>query len=532
MGKISQIFKNLTGRWKDLSRNKKIAFGIMVVGIAAALIFGGINLGKTKYAVLFSNLDSTDSATVYKQLQSDKVDAKVEGNSILVPQSEVDKVRMQILSEVQLTNGSQGFELLDKNNFGQTDQQLSINYQRALQGELERTIKSLPQIENARVHLVLPDNTEFVKDTQPGSASVTVKLKPGQSLSQDQTKALVALVSGSVKNVPKENVEVIDDKLNLLSRDLYQNKNGSNSDSTVSAEKQQELQKKYEDDMEKRLLAMLEPIYGKNKVEVKVNAELDFDAIQQDSTTYDPKNVVVSEHTVNDTNTGGTNNASTSPVDNNMSNTSVSNTNNGNSTQNEVTRNYDVSKVEQKTIKAPGSVKRLTASVALDGTVDDATKTSIRNLAVSTIGYNQARGDTINVEAIPFDTTAQDNAKKDLDAMQKAEAQAQRNKIIIAAAIAGAVLIAAIVGFILWRRRREEEEDELFDEELGNTQGIDTVEGDNDLTKEQDKVKFKPVDLENETEDTHIENEIKKYAKEKPDQVADIIKAWIAEDER
>ena len=520
MGKISQIFKNLTGKWKDLSRNKKIAFSVIAVGIVAALIFGGLTLGKTKYAVLFSNLDATDSAAIYKQLQSDKVDAKVQGNSILVPKAQVDKIRMQTLSEVQLTNGSQGFELLDKSTFGQTDQQLN------------RTIKSLPQIENARVHLVLPNDTQFVKDTQPGSASVTLKLKPGQSLSQDQTKALVSLVSGSVKNVPKENVEVVDDKLNLLSRDIYQNKDGKDSDSTVPAEKQQELQQKYEDDMEKRLLAMLEPVYGKGKVKVKVNAELDFDAVQQDSTTYDPKNVVVSEHTVNNTNTGGTNNASTSPVDNNMSNTSVSTTNNGNSTQNEVTRNYDVSKVDQKTIKAPGSVKRLTASVALDGTVDDATKTSIRNLAVSAIGYNQTRGDTINVEAIPFDTTAQDNAKKDLDAMQKAEAQATRNKIIIGASIAGALLIAAIVGFILWRRKNAEEEEELFDEELGNTQGIDTVIGDDDLTKEQNKPKFKPVELENETEDTHIENEIKKYAKDKPEQVADIIKAWIAEDER
>ena len=532
MGKISQVFKNLTGKWENLTRNKKIAFAVIAVGVISALIFGGVTLGKTKYAVLFSNLDATDSAAIYKQLQSDKVDAKVQGNSILVPENQVDKIRMQTLSEVQLTNGSHGFELLDKSNFGQTDQQMNINYQRALQGELERTIKSLPQIENARVHLVLPNDTQFVKDTQPGSASVTLKLKPGQSLSQDQTKALVSLVSGSVKNVPKENVEVVDDKLNLLSRDIYQNKDGKDSDSTVPAEKQQELQQKYEDDMEKRLLAMLEPVYGKGKVKVKVNAELDFDAVQQDSTTYDPKNVVVSEHTVNNTNTGGTNNASTSPVDNNMSNTSVSTTNNGNSTQNEVTRNYDVSKVDQKTIKAPGSVKRLTASVALDGTVDDATKTSIRNLAVSAIGYNQTRGDTINVEAIPFDTTAQDNAKKDLDAMQKAEAQATRNKIIIGASIAGALLIAAIVGFILWRRKNAEEEEELFDEELGNTQGIDTVIGDDDLTKEQNKPKFKPVELENETEDTHIENEIKKYAKDKPEQVADIIKAWIAEDER
>lgn len=537
MAKLSQFFKNLRDKWKQSSNNKKAAVIIVCIAIIGALAFVGISLGKTKYAVLFSNLNSTDSASIYKQLESDKVDVKVEGNSILVPKDQVDKIRMQTLSEVQLTNGSQGFELLDKSKFGETDQQFKVDYQRALQGELERTIKSMSQVSDARVHLVLPDDTEFVKDTTPGSASVTIKLKAGQQLSQDQVKALIELVSGSVKNVPKQNVEIVDSNMNLLSRNLYQSNSGnstdsdSSSDSDTSVEKQQKLQQNYENDLQKKLLSMLESVYGKDKVKVTVNADLDFDAVQQDSTTYDKNNVVVSEHTINSTNgDGGTNNTGTSPVDNNMSNTTTSDTNNGKSTSNEVTRNYDVPKVEQKTIKSPGSVKRLTASVALDGNVDDATRTAIRNLAVSSIGYNETRGDTISVESIPFDTTAQDNAKKDLNAMQKAESTAQRNKLIMTGAIAGAIVIAAIVGFILWRRKHAED-DEIFDEDI-SPQGIDTVIGDNDMTREQPKPKFKPVEFEEENEDTHVENEIKKYAKEKPEQVADIIKSWLAEDER
>ncbi|MCI1943671.1 flagellar basal-body MS-ring/collar protein FliF [Clostridium luticellarii] len=528
MDKLSQFLKNLMDRWKNLSRNKKIAFGVIAAGLIAAVIFGGVSLGKKKYAVLFSNMNQTDSAAVYKKLQDDKVDVKVEGNSILVPKDEVDSDRMKVLSEVQLTNGSQGFELFDKTNLGTTDAEIKVNYQRALQGELERTIKALPQVQDARVHLVLPDDTEFVKDTQPGSASVTLKLKSGQQLSQDQVKALVALVSGGVKNIPKENVQVIDDKMNLLSKNLYQDENGNAEDSTVPAEKQQQLKQQYEKDMEKRLLSMLETVYGKNKVQVQVNADLDFDAVQQDATTYDPnRTAVVSEHTINSTNTGGTDNAGASPVDNNMSNTINTTGNNGNSTNNEVTRNYDVSKVEQKTVKAPGSVKRLTASVALDGNVDDATRTAIRNLAVSAIGYDANRGDTVSVEAIPFDTTAQDNAQKDMNAMNQAEQQARRNRLFAIIGGIAAAVIAAIVGVILWRRKHEEED--LFDEEM-EPQSIDTVVGDE--TQVEDKPKFNPLELEKENEDTHIENEIKKYAKNKPDQVVDIIKSWMAEDER
>ncbi|WP_123053494.1 flagellar basal-body MS-ring/collar protein FliF [Clostridium sp. JN-1] len=531
MSKLSQFFRNLIGKWKELSRRKKIAFGVIFAGVIAALIFAGISLGSTKYEVLFSNMNSTDSAAVYKQLQADKVDAKVKGNSILVPKDQVDKVRMQVLSEVQMTNGSQGFELLDKSKFGSTDAELKINYQRALQGELERTIKSFSEIEDARVHLVIPDDTAFVKDTEPGTASVTLKVKQGQSLTPDQVKAVVALISGAVKNIPPQNVQVMDANMNLLSNDLYTDKKDGNQ-STTSADKQQQLKKQYEQDLQKRLKDMLESVYGKDKVKVTVNADLDFDAVQQDAVTYDPKSVVVSENNKKSTSNSGSSGASNSPVDNNMTNSAAANNGNSVSTNEESTKNYDVSKVEQKTIKAPGSVKRLTASVALDGNVDDATKTAIKNLAVSTIGYDDKRGDTISVEGIPFDTTLKDKAKKDLDDMNKATEQAQKNKLYTIIGIIAAVIIAAAVGIFLWMRKNRMEEEDAFDDEFGQTQSIDTVIGDDEADMTGQQPKFKPVEFEEENEQTHLENEIKKYAKEKPDQVADVIKSWLAEDER
>lgn len=531
MVKLSQFFKNLIAKWKELSKRKKIAFGVIFAGIIAAVIFAGISLGTTKYAVLFSNLNSTDSANVYKQLQSDKIDAKVQGNSILVPKDQVDKVRMQVLSEVQITNGSQGFELLDKSSFGTTDEQMKITYQRALQGELERTIKGFSEVQDARVHLVIPDDTAFEKDTDPGSASVTLKLKPGQSLTKDQVKSVIALVSGAVKNVPAKNIQVMDDNMNLLSDDLYTDKNNGEQ-STTSADKQQQLQKQYEENLQKRLQSMLETVYGKDKVKVTVNTELDFDDVQQDSTTYDPKSVIVSENDKKSTSNSGDNSGtSNSPVDNNMTNSTASSNGNNLSTSEETTKNYDVSKVEQKTIKAPGAVKRLTASVALDGNVDDATKTSIKNLAVSAIGYDDNRGDTISVEGIPFDTTLKDKARKDLDEMNKATEQAKKNKLYTIIGIIAAIVIAAAVGIFLWMRKNRREEEEAFDDEFGSTQSIDTIIGDDDMdTNEQPK--FKPVEFEEENEQTHLENEIRKYAKDKPDQVVDVIKSWLAEDER
>lgn len=528
MGKLSQLFKNLMEKLKGLSKNKKIALGVIVIGIIASLIFLGISLGKTKYDVLFSNMDAADSASVYKKLQEQKVDAKVSGNSILVPKDQVDKLRMQMLADVQLTNGSQGFELLDKTKLGTTDQEMKINYQRALQGELERTIKGFEEVADARVHLVLPDDTVFVKDTDPGKASVTIKLKAGTKLTQDQVKSIVALITGAVKNIPKENVEVIDDKMNLLSKDLFNDKKEL-AQMTTPAEKQQELKLQYEKDVEKRLLNMLEAIYGKDKVKVKVNADLDFDAVQQDAVTYDPKSVIVSDHTVKDSNTNTGTQASNSPVDNNMSNTISNTNNNGVSTHEEATRNFDVSKVEQKTIKAPGAVKRLTASVALDGNVDPATITSIKNLAVSGIGLDITRGDSISVEGLPFDTKSKEDAKKALDDINKTSSDAAKRKMYIMSGVGGALVLAALIAFILWRRKKKAE-DELMGDEL-HPQGIDVVIGD-ELITGGEHPKFKPIEFEVENENTHIENEIKKYAKDKPEQVADIVKSWLAEDER
>ena len=526
MNKLKEFFKGLKEKWTGFSKVKKIAFSIIFLGIITSIIALSLYFGKTKYAVLFSNMDSNDSGAVLQKLKDKKVEAKVEGNNILVPKDQVDELRMQMLSEVPLTNGSQGFEILDKSQFGETDQEMKINYQRALQGELERTIKGFPQVDNSRVHLVLPEETAFVKETQPGRASVTLNLKKGQTISKEQVKSIVALVSGSVKNIPKENVEVIDNNMNLLTKNLF-DASGSLEEATTSAEKQQQLQKNYEKDLQNRLVSMLEAVYGKDKVKVNINTDLDFDAVKTNSVTYDPKNVVVSEHSIkekNQNNAGG-NNTNGSVVDNNMVNRTTQN-NNGSETssRDETTKNYEISKTQQDSIKAPGSVKRLTASIVLDGNIDEETRTAVRNLAVSAIGYDEKRGDAISIEGLPFDTAAKKKKKKDLEDMQKAEKTKERIKLFTAIGLGVLLLLGAIIFFVIKKRKNDEEYEEY-------EEGLDILIDDSGSETKQIP-KFKPIDLEAQDEKTHVENEIRKYAKDKPDQVAEIIKSWLAEDER
>ena len=522
MNKLSQWTKNFKERLNGWSKKKKIAYGAIIIGILAALIYLGISLNTTKYGVLFSSMDNNDMGAVYNKLKEKKVDCKVEGNSILVPEDQVDSLRVEVLSEVPITNGSQGFELLDKSKFGSTDAEMKINYQRALQGELERTIKSFPEVENARVHLVMPEDSVFVKDSTPATASVTLKLKPYKKLTEDQVKAMVALVSGSVRNLPKENVE-INDTNGSLTKDLF---NKDNLDMTGAAEKQQALKTEYEKNLENKALNMLEAVYGKDKVKVKVNADLNFDAVEKDSVTYDPKNTVVSEKNVKDTNKDAGNSASGSPVDDAMGNKIAKNPDGSVTTHEEATKNYEISKSQDKTIKAPGAVERLTVSVVLDGALDNATKTSVNNTVASAVGYKQNRGDTISVEGIPFDTTAKDNINKDLEQMKNEEAAQKRKKLYTILGIVGGLAVAALAAYLIIRKRREDEEEE---EEI-LPKNIDTVIDDN--TPVEDQTKFKPIELDVENEKTHTEKEIKKYATEKPEQVAEVVKSWLAEDER
>ncbi len=205
----------------------------------------------------------------------------IEGNSILVEKSQVDKLRMEMLSEVQITEGSQGFELFDKGSIGATDEESRIMYQRALSGELERTIKGFEEVEAAKVNLVLPTNSAFVTKPTPASASVTVKLVPGNELSPEQVKAIVHLVTGSVENLDKEDVTIVSDNLKLLTEGLFDNEKGTQATST---ENQIDSTKKVEKEYEKKILNVLEPIY-KDNVKVSVNAQLNFDAVKQNNVT-------------------------------------------------------------------------------------------------------------------------------------------------------------------------------------------------------------------------------------------------------
>lgn len=522
MNKIKESINKILEKIKGLSKGKKIAFGILSVGSIAALIFLIIYFNTTNYAVLFKDMDANDAQTVLAELNEKKIQYKIENNVIKVPEENVAELRMEIAPT--LTNGTKGYEILDEGSqWGMTDKEMDRKYQIALQGEIAKTIQSFPEVEKADVKLVMPQESNFFRESESAQASVTLQFKSGKNISKDQIKAIVSLVTGSVRNLSKENVEIIgiiNGTTSVLSEDLFKDEN---TDIAGATDKQREYEKNIEKEYKQKILALLSPKYGKG-VQATVDVEANFDAAEKTSTSWEKDPVVRSEKTIKDTNTTTSENANRSPVDDNMSNT-YTNGDSGNtsSSHEEITKNYEVGKVEEKVISAPGSIKRISASVIVnDEELSEEDRAKIKSTVSAAIAYNQTRGDIISVEGMKFNSGLTDPAQEAAEKAAEEEANAKKMLMYKYIGAGAAALVLLIIILVSFRKTKKKEQGET------ETEGIDLLIDDNIDPKDT----LAPINFEEENENTHIEKEIKKYASEKPDQVADIIKSWMTEDER
>lgn len=514
MEKAKEFFKNLLERFKAMGRVARISIIVALIATLIGLILFVVYSFSNKYKVLFTGLEPKDAKMVTEKLKEMKVDLKIEGDTILVPKNDVDGLRLELAPN--LSGGSVGYELMDDgSSFGITSEEFVLKKLRMTQGEIEKTIKSFPQIENARVHITLPKETVFVDEKEEGSAAIYIQLKAGEVLEEGQVKSIVSLISSSVDRISKENVEVIDQDMKLLSEGIY-SKDGE--DTVVSSEtvsNQRKLESDYENELEKSVYELLNPVIGSNKIKTQINVELDFDSKQKTQVVVDPNKVIKNQTTIKESNGGGT--VSTGPVDDNMTN-NIGDAQDGSNRQEQSTE-YEIGKTEVKNISAPGEVKRVTASVVIDGSLDVNTTEAIKDLVSSAIGYKQDRGDQISVVSMTFDSEDKEAAKEQI-ALMKSEAK--RNQIINIGIIAFVVIaiIAAIAMLLIFiKRRKEDQEDE--DERRLNVVIDDTT-----------MQNFDPIDFDIKDEKTHVESEIKNYATKKPEQVADVIKSWLNEDER
>ncbi|MGL5574118.1 MAG: flagellar basal-body MS-ring/collar protein FliF [Sarcina sp.] len=516
MEKVKEFLKSILEKFKAMGRVARISIIVALIAVIVGIVLAVAYSMNNKYQVLFTGLEGKDAQMVTEKLKELKVDLKVKNDTILVPKDKVDSLRLELAPN--LSGGSIGYELMDEgSSFGITSEEFALKKLRMTQGEIEKTIKSFPQIENARVHITLPKETVFVDEAKEGSAAAYIQLKYGESLEASQVKSIVALISSSVDNIPKEKIEVIDQNMKLLSEGIYSKEGEGVVSAGEAVSNQRKLEANYEKELEGSVYDLLNPVIGNNKIKTQINVELDFDSKQKTEIIVDPNKVIKNQTTIKESSNNGA--TSTGPIDDNMSNNIEDANGNGTSRQEQSTE-YEIGKTEVKNISAPGEVKRVTASVVIDGSLDNKTTEAIKELVGTAIGYKQGRGDQISVVSMSFDSEQKEAAAKQIELMN---VQAKKEKITKAVVI-GIILIIAIIllAFLISRVKKKREEIE----EKEQSRSLNVVIDDNSMQS------FDPIDFDIKDEKTHVESEIKNYANEKPEQVADVIKSWLNEDER
>lgn len=409
MPNIIETFKN----WPV--RNKAVFFLILSL-VLTSLILTFTWMQKADFQLLYSNLSEEDAGLIIQKLKDMKIPYRTSGDGIMVPADKVYELRLQLATQGLPQGGGVGFEVFDKTNFAMTDFVQKLNYRRALQGELARTIRALSEVEQSRVHISVPERSLFSREDERPKASVLVKLKQGRRLSEGQVQGIVHLVASSVEGLDPKDVTVIDSKGEMLT--------APGSDVLGLSNGQIEFQRNYEKELEGKIATLLEPVVGKGKARVKVVASIDFTRIEKTEERYDPDSQVIrsEQRNVEKSLSGGS--GGVPGVGSNLPNKAplTGSSIRGQSERKNETINYEISKVTSHIINNPGEIKRLSAVVLVDGTytVKEGTKErkynprseedlkKIEEMVKRAIGFSQERGDDVKVVNMPFETAVEE----------------------------------------------------------------------------------------------------------------------------
>jgi len=425
--------------WGNLTSTQRFVAVVFISTSVVALTFISILATKPKMSVLFSGLQPEDAGSIVAKLQEKKVAYEVDGSSILVPEKNVAETRMDLASQGLPKGGTVGFELFDKNSIGMTEFSQHLNYQRALQGELARSINEIEGVQDSRVHIVIPDHSVFLEDEKQASASIVVKLRGGTALNPEQVSGIVHLVSSAVEGLKTSNINVIDTNGNELSTPGAE---ADGLDPRMSSS-QMQLKRTHEKQMEHEIQTMLERVLGPNKAIVRVNAKINFDREEQSSETYAPlkgnAGVLASEVQMHETYDGASSKTPNKPATGATTADKAALAGKTGYDRLEMSNKYEISKKVDHLVKAPGQIERLTVAVMVDGDVDSATKASINNAVTMAAGIDMKRGDQIRVESMKFDNSAAKANDADMKAM------ASRDLYMSVGKMVGAGLLILIV---------------------------------------------------------------------------------------
>ncbi len=388
MNGFKQTLEDLGSRMGRLSFSQKVILGAVGAASAICLVVFTLWLQKDDMAVLFTNLTPEDAAVALQELAKQDVptDLKNGGTTIMVPSGMKDRLRLDLASKGVPSSGTVGFEIFDGNQYGMTEFLQNVNFKRALEGELTRTVESLDGIQTARVHLVLPKPSIFKKNAAEPTASVMLKLRGRGVLGAQQITGIQNLVASAVEDLKADNVTVLDQAGQVLS-------SAARDDDIGRSETQLALRKEVEDHLADKASSMLDKVLGPGKSIVKVNATLNFEKIERQREIYDPAATVVRSEVRNESNVAST----------------------GETTETSTT-NYEINKTVEHVVSRTGGIESLSVAVFVDGhyeadpeggdpvytPLSDEELAQLQRVVERAVGVNRTRGDQVEVVNMRF----------------------------------------------------------------------------------------------------------------------------------
>lgn len=431
--------------WKKQSFEKRIS---MTAVILSMLILTPVLVkwaNTPSYSVAYTGLSEADASQIVQKLDENNIPYQLKGSgTIEVPSDQVYTTRLLMAREGLPQSSTVGYELFSGSSMlGMTEFSQKVNYQRAIEGELERTIGSLEAVKAVRVHLVMPEKSLLSSAQSLATASVTMQVNPGNMLDAAQVRAITHLVASSVEGLKPENVVVVDSEGNLLAAGT-----GSEGETSLTMKNDQRaIEMAYAVEVKKRVQAILDKILGPSRSVVQATVEMDWTQRETTSNTFSPTEValrssqIINESSGSSDTTGGVPGAVSNlptPV------ATTTGTGASNYQRNEETLNYEVSQIQSREIIAPGKVSRISVSVMVDGVSDQAQMDIIKSAVQVAAGIDSTRGDQIVVESFAFDRTALDDLTAEL-----AKQQQQELYLRIGTGVGAAIVVLALLFFIL-----------------------------------------------------------------------------------
>ena len=410
---LQDFVERLKNVWSSVSFSQRMFIGGLATILIAVFIGVMVWMGRPEFSLLYANLQPEDANRVVKILEKQQVPFVLEqnGTAIMVPADKVHGLRISIAGENVLTGSGIGFEIFNDVQVGQTDFVQRLNYRRALEGELGRTISQFPGVESARVHLVLPHRSLFIEEQQKPSAAVLLKLTGSRRVEPRDMEALVNLVTMSVEGLDRTRVSVTDNSGKVLFQPEVE---GSISGLTQT---QFDHKTRTQQNLERRIEELLMPVIGAGKVIARVNADLDFSQRTIRREMFDPDKTVVRSENRNEESTQGRATIGGGVPDPNFrGDNPAGNMSDQNSSRESRTINFEINKEEQNIVSNSGDISRISVAVIVDGMYEKNAEGEmvftprtaeemdrIRQLVASAVGFDSVRGDTLEVSSIAFE---------------------------------------------------------------------------------------------------------------------------------